>query len=95
MKSLHLHVKTIYFDAIKSGAKTEEYRIVNDYWIRRLATGDMQPYQPQHYDSVVIWNAYKSGTDNRIERPWRGWTIKNLTHPHFGLKEVTVFAIQL
>ncbi|EDG5368335.1 ASCH domain-containing protein, partial [Salmonella enterica subsp. enterica serovar Typhimurium] len=33
---LHLPVKKIYFDQIKSGEKPDEYRLVTDYWIKRL-----------------------------------------------------------
>lgn len=92
MNSLHLHVKTIYFDAIKRGDKTEENRLVNSYWRKRMTTGD---YVPKQFDSVIIYNAYKPGPENKIERSWRGWKIKTITHPHFGPEEVVVFAIAI
>lgn len=35
-KILHLTLKKKWFDMIKSGLKTEEYREIKDYWVRRL-----------------------------------------------------------
>ena len=35
-KILHLHLKAKYFNEIKSGIKTEEYRLFNSYWCKRL-----------------------------------------------------------
>lgn len=84
---LHLHVKTEYFEQIKDGTKTEEYRLVNDYWRKRLAG--------REYDSVVIYNAYKPGPENRLEFPWRRWVTRTITHRHFGPSPVDVFAILL
>ncbi len=36
MKILHLTLTKKWFDMILSGEKTEEYREIKDYWIRRL-----------------------------------------------------------
>ncbi|HBK8763440.1 TPA: ASCH domain-containing protein, partial [Salmonella enterica subsp. enterica serovar Typhimurium] len=36
MANLQLAVKGEYFDAMIRGEKTEEYRLVNDYWWTRL-----------------------------------------------------------
>ena len=33
---LQLALKAEYFDAIRAGAKTEEYRLDNAYWQKRL-----------------------------------------------------------
>lgn len=98
---LHLHVKTEYFEAIKRGEKTEEYRLKNDYWKQRLCIlgqkrpDGMQPFFKWAFEGIVIHNAYKSGNENRLTFPWRGWTLKTITHPHFGPDPVTVFAIKL
>lgn len=94
MKSLHLHVKTVYFDQIKSGEKTEEYRIQNQYWGTRLLDFKA-PYGPIQFAKVIIYNAYKAGLENRIEFPWRGWELKEITHPHFGNVPKLVYAIKL
>ena len=36
MANLQLAVKSEYFDAMIRGEKTEEYRLCNDYWKKRL-----------------------------------------------------------
>ena len=95
MSDLHLHVKTEYFEAIKRGEKTEEYRLNCAYWIQRLGNHYANLYWVRDYDNVVIHNAYKSGEENRLTFPWRGWKLKTITHPHFGPEPVTVFAIKL
>ena len=90
---LHLHVKSEYFAQIKAGTKTEEYREHNAFWVRKLV--DMPLGIKREFSGIVICNAYKPGAENRIEFPWCGWSIKGITHPHFGPDEVTVFAIKL
>jgi hypothetical protein len=91
-RPLLLDVKTEYFRQIQSGAKTEEYRLHNAYWVKRLVGpgGIKKPFS-----SVIIRNAYRAGPKNRLEFPWNDWTLKGITHPHFGPDEVTVFAIRL
>lgn len=89
MGDLHLHVRAEYFEAIKRGEKTEEYRLYNDYWGAKFLLREMA------FDGIVIYNAYKSGEENRLRFPWNGLEIKQLTHPHFGPDPVTVFAIKL
>jgi hypothetical protein len=87
---LHLHVKTAYFEQIKAGTKTEEYRLHCAYWIKRLV--NMPSGAKREFEGVVIHNAYKP---EKLEFPWRGWKLTGITHPHFGEDEVTVFAIKL
>jgi hypothetical protein len=97
MSDLHLHVKTEYFEAIKRGEKTEEYRLKTPYWIKRLFYFNIERYRdlPKRFRYVVIYNAYKSGDENRLYFPWQGWDMKTITHKHFGSEPVTVFAIKL
>ena len=90
---LHLHVKTAYFNQIRAGSKVEEYRLHSAFWVKRLV--ELPSGAKRSFDAVVIYNAYKPGPENRIEFPWRGWSLKGITHPHFGTDEVTVFAIKL
>lgn len=89
MKLLHLNLKGEYFDAIKDGTKKEEYRLYNDHWRKRLIH--------REYDGILVKRGYpkKTDTSKMLERVWRGWTIKEITHPHFGSEPVTVFAIQV
>lgn len=88
MKVLHLPLKREYFEAIKAGTKTEEYRLCTQYWSMRL----IRPY-----DQIVLTLGYPARDDHarRIVRPWRGYTIKTITHPHFGPEPVEVFAIDV
>ena len=91
--NLHFHVKSEYFAQIKAGTKREEYRLHNAYWVRRLV--ELPAGAKRKFDGIVIYNAYKPGTENRIEFPWRGWRLTCIHHPHFGAGDVTVFAINL
>lgn len=89
MSTLQLAVNGEYFDAMKDGTKPEEYRLVNDYWIKRLLNRD--------YDRLVITKGYPNRADlsRRIEVPYNGYEIKTITHPHFGDQPVNVFAIKV
>jgi hypothetical protein len=84
---LHLNLKRQYFDEIKAGTKTEEYRLCTSFWRNRLAG--------RTYDTILIKCGYpKNGDQVRIiERPWRGCCERTITHPHFGQEPVEVFAI--
>lgn len=86
---LHLNLKKEYFEAIKSGNKTEEYRLFNDYWKKRLLG--------RSYDKILIKCGYpkKDDMSKIIEFPYQGWNLKTITHKHFGNKKETVFAIIL
>jgi hypothetical protein len=87
MANLQLAVKGEYFDAMKRGEKTEEYRLVNAYWGNRIYGRD--------YDRLIITRGYprKDDASKRIDIPYDGYEIKTITHPHFGLEPVKVFAI--
>lgn len=85
---LRLPVKSEYFNQIKAGTKTEEYRIIKEYWSKRLI---------KEYDEVWVTLGYPSSdeTDKIIKFKWTGYEIKKITHKEFGNKEVDVYAIQL
>lgn len=91
MRTLHLPLKREYFEAIRDGHKSEEYRLCTPYWQKRL-------YSPfGSYDQIVLMLGYPA-RDNHARRlvlPWRGYSIKTITHPHFGPKPVEVFAIDV
>lgn len=89
MANLQLAVKGEYFDAMKRGEKTEEYRLVNPYWGRRIFGRD--------YDRLIITRGYPRADDHdrRIDIPYDGFEIKTITHKHFGDKPVKVFAIKV
>lgn len=90
-RALVLPLKREYFEAIKAGTKTEEYRLCNPYWDKRLDV-------PWHwFQSVVLTLGYPSrdNAERRIVRPWQGYTVKRITHPHFGPDPVEVYAIKV
>jgi len=86
---LHLNLKAEYFDQIASGTKLVEYRMCTPYWSKRLVG--------QHFDQVHIKKGYPpaSETSRILIRPWRGFQVQTITHPHFGTGPVQVFAIRV
>jgi hypothetical protein len=84
-----LALNGIYFDQIKVGTKTEEYRLVTPYWSKRLVG--------RRYGQIVLTRGYPPAGDHerRLTLPWRGYTVKTITHPHFGSEPVEVFAIDV
>ena len=89
MTDLRLALKSEYFEAIRHGTKTEEYRLDNPYWQKRLVG--------RTFDRLVLTSGYPANGDcDRIMvLPWRGWVRQTITHPHFGEEPVAVFAILL
>jgi hypothetical protein len=91
MKILTLRVKKKYFDQIKSGEKTEEYRLSNSYWYARL--------HGKSFDGVVIIHGWVANSklceDNCISFPFNGITMKTIQHDEFSEYPVTVYAIKL
>nr|WP_234276195.1 ASCH domain-containing protein [Klebsiella aerogenes] len=89
MANLQLAVNGEYFDAMKRGEKTEEYRLVNSYWCRRILV--------RKYDRLIITRGYpkKDDASRRIDIPYCGYEIKTITHKHFGEQPVKVFAIKV
>jgi len=86
-RTLTLPLKGEYFDAIKSGEKVEEFRLCTEFWEKRI--------EDRRYDRIVLTRGYpkRDDTSRRITRPWLGYTIKEITHPHFGAQPVRVYAI--
>lgn len=91
MTKLQLALKGEYFDAIRDGTKTEEFRLVTDYWTKRLRV------PLGYYDGLVLTKGYpkRGDLERTIELPWRGYRRKTITHPHFGPEPVDVYAIIL
>lgn len=91
MSTLTLPLKREYFEAIRDGLKTEEYRLCTPYWRERIGS----PFGG--HDRIVLTLGYPARDDHarRIERPFNGYTIKTITHPHFGPDPVTVYAIKV
>lgn len=89
MANLQLAVNGEYFDQMKSGEKKFEYRLLNDYWRKRLVN--------RQYERLIITRGYPKRDDasRRIDVPYNGYEIKAITHPHFGDNPVKVFAIKV
>lgn len=91
MSDIILPVKRIYFDKIRSGEKTHEFRLVSDFWRRRLVR--------RSYRNVVLTLGYPKagGVEGvtRLTRKWRGYVLATILHEHFGPAPVTVFAIDV
>ncbi len=88
-KVLHLSLKAEYFHAIRDGTKPEEFRLMTPYWAKRL--------QGRQYVAIHLTLGYPARDDHarHLRRQWRGFTVKTITHPHFGPDPVQVFAIDV
>ncbi|SDR54502.1 hypothetical protein SAMN05443245_7442 [Paraburkholderia fungorum] len=86
---LFLPLKGFYFDEIRAGRKPEEFRLETDHWRKRLVG--------RHYDFVLMTRGYPRADDFRRQLlvPWRGYVPRTITHPHFGIDPVAVFAIDV
>jgi hypothetical protein len=89
MTTLTLPLKAIYYEQIKAGTKTQEFRLRTPYWRKRL--------EGREYDFVVVTLGYPAcdDTERRLTFPWRGYEVKTINHEHFGPEPVEVFAINL
>ena len=56
VNTLKLVLKDIWFDKIKSGVKTHEYREYKDFWIKRLSL-------PNQYSYVEFQKAYRKNPE--------------------------------
>lgn len=88
-RALVLPLKAEFFNAIKAGTKTEEYRLRNAYWRRRLEGRD--------FSQVVLTLGYpaRDADERRLVLPWRGLRVTMIQHPLFGASPVEVYAIKV
>lgn len=89
MADLILPLQRRWFEEIKAGTKTEEYRAVNEYWLKRL-TG-------KTFDRLILTLGYpkRHDTERRIVLPYRGYVVKSIEHAHFDNQKISVFAFKL
>ena len=89
MADLILPLKREFFDAIKNGSKSQEYRRANDYWQQRL--------EGHSFDRVILTLGYPARDDHskRLTRAWRGYRKETITHPFFGPDPVEVYVIDV
>ena len=88
-KILFLSVKKKYFEMIKQGIKTEEYRELNNYWFKKLVN--------KNYDEIIISLGYpkKNDISKRISFKYEGYTLGNIKHEEWNYENKRVFAIKL
>lgn len=88
MADLHLNLKGEYFDDIKAGTKPWEYRLASK-WLKRLSG--------KSFDRIFVKRGYPKSGDLELilEKPWRGFELQTITHPHFGNEPVLVCAIRV
>ncbi len=75
-KILHLTLKKKWFDLIKSGEKTTEYREIKDYWKKRLVTITNKrvlcpnfighPFSFNEFDKIKFRNGYSRDSPQMI-----------------------------
>jgi hypothetical protein len=84
---LYLHLKKIYFDQIRSGTKTCEFRSATEYWRKRLVG--------KCYDEVHLMLGYPKPdeTDKIIIRKWTMLAKEWILHEGFGPDPIEVFVI--
>lgn len=68
MKTLSLVLKKKWYDMIASGEKTEEYREIKPYWVKR-----MQNCRDRHYDAVTFHLGYAK------DRPTMTFVLDKIT----------------
>lgn len=88
MADLHLNLCGVYFDQIASGEKVFEFRDAAK-WSKRL--------QGKSFDQVLVKRGYprKDDVSRILVRPWRGYEMQTITHPHFGPNPIEVCAIRV
>lgn len=89
MVDLVLPLKRAYFEQIRDGVKSEEFRLCTPYWRKRL--------EGRSFKRVVLTLGYPAASDSgrRLVRAWRGYREATITHEHFGGAPVRVFAIDV
>lgn len=91
MGNLTLPIKGEYFDQIRNGEKTEEYRLRTPHWAARI--------EGKNFDNVVLTRGYPKGGgvegETRLTRKWLGFRKMVISHPHFGDGTFAVFAIDV
>ena len=102
MKTLHLNLKQRWFDMILSGEKTEEYREVKPYWIRRLLHYDWQDNdrifvdngQEVEFDTITFKNGYSKDA-RKMVISYKGVRIGNTKEGWSDRYQTEVFVISL
>jgi len=90
--NLQLSLKTKWFELTKSGIKTEDYRELNEYWFKRLASEDYKQYWGLgdfiKYANNHPYKCYKDFTKNTMTLgyPKTGDSERILRLEHKGIE---------
>lgn len=89
MRALNLNLNSEWFEDIKSGKKTEEYRNITDYWKKRI--------EGRTYDLIIIKKGYPKRDDysRQLVFKYSGYEKKTIVHKHFNNIPTEVYAIKL
>ena len=92
VRPLRLHLKGCYFDAIKAGIKSHEFRLAAK-WEKRIINGCYRI----GVDEILLLRGYpKSGDEIRMmRRVWNGYRVVTITHTEFGPSPVLVLEIDV
>jgi len=83
---LFLILKAEYFNKIKAGTKTSEFRLMTAYWLTRLTS--------KNWTHVTFQMGYASDAP-RVRKKITGIEIVTIEHEFFGNQPVDVFEIKL
>lgn len=85
MKTLHLPLKAQWYEMIESGVKTEEYREIKPYWLKRLLK--VIDVHHNHYEDVDNECAqFYTGNVDLLKEDFKlgGFQHKGYTHVKFS-----------
>lgn len=86
MNDLFLILKSEYFNEIKNGNKTSEYRSFSQYWLNRLTS--------KNWEYVTFQLGYAKNAP-RLRKKIIGIEIVTIEHKFFGSHPVDVFEIKI
>ena len=90
MKILRLNLKAHWYNLIEQGVKTEEYRELKEYWIKRLYVGGIDS-KPKHYDAIEFVYGY---TKRTMIYEYKGLNISK-GRKEWGASEKPLFVLKL
>lgn len=85
-KDLFLILKTQYFREIEAGTKTSEYRLLTEYWLKRLTS--------KQWQFVTFQLGYEREAP-RLRKRILSIEIVTIEHEFFGGQPVDVFEIKI
>jgi hypothetical protein len=91
MKTLHLTLKKQWFDLIASGEKTEEYREVKLYWIRRLVQEFGHPHSCADFNFEYLGFLYSMDEAVHFDTvEFKNGYSRNAPMMRFKVRDITI-----